>query len=416
MKRILCGIMCVVLLLTGCAPKESIGSKSDSTPLATAAESKPEYSAFKPIHSLEELQPKYAVTPAFSGLNDEELLSYMEDDIYYRLLSEIDTDQYYIQTVDAIYVSREYLEETAYNSQANIFFGYTLAELDSFFADTKYVFTVGEDGQTTVVPIESIADEGFTDQVLLNLAIGTGVILVCVVICVASEGAGAPAAAAIFAASAKTGAIAALSGGLIAGVTSGAVKAYQTGDIKEALKAAAVSGSEGYKWGAITGALAGGASEAIALHGATVNGLTMNEAALIQKQSHYPLEVISKFHSVEEYQVFSTANLQPFSINGKTALIRTDINPFQADEFGVTNLDKMLKGRAPISSTGETFELHHVGQSNDGILAILTTSEHDNAALHGFKMISEIDRVAFSKTRSEFWKTMGKLLQDLYGM
>lgn len=415
MKRMICVIMCAVVLLTGCAPKVSTETNQQNTLVPTTAATA-DNSAFVPVHTLEELQPKYAVTPAFSGLNDEELLSYLEDDIYYRLLNEIDANQYYIQTVDAIYVSREYLEETAYNSQSNIFFGYTLAELDSFFGDTKYVFTVGEDGQTTVVPIESVADEGFTDKALLNLAIGTGVILVCVVICVASEGAGAPAAAAIFAASAKTGAIAALSGGLIAGVTSGAVKAYQTGDFNEALKAAAVSGSEGYKWGAITGALAGGASETIALHGATANGLTMNEAALIQKQSHYPLEVIREFHSVQEYEVFNTANLQPFSINGKTALIRTDINPFQTDEFGVSNLEKMLKGRAPISSTGETFELHHIGQSNDGILAILTTSEHDNPALHGFKMVSEIDRVDFSKTRSEFWKTMGRLLQDLYGM
>ncbi len=416
MKRFLSLVLCLAMILTGCrfgATSSSNNTGEESLPTAEAVQSHSNV----PVRTLEELQPDSLITPAFSGLSDEALLSYMEDDIYNRLLNELDTDHYYIQDVSAIYVSKEYLEETAYNSQSNIFFGYTLAELDDFFGDTKYVFTVGEDGTTTVVPIECIADEGFTDQVLLNLAIGTGVILVCVVICVVSEGAGAPAAAAIFAASAKTGAICALSGGLISGVASGAVKGYQTGDFKEALKAAAVSGSEGYKWGAITGAVAGGASEAIALHGATANGLSMNEVAAIQKESRYPLEVIREFHSVDEYAVFKNANLTPFSINGKTALIRTDINPFQTDEFGVSNLDKMLKGRAPISANGETFELHHIGQSNDGILAILTTSEHDNVALHGFKAISEIDRVEFGKTvRPEFWKTMGRLLQDLYGL
>lgn len=413
MKRFLSLILCLALLLTGCNINSAV-SNNENNDSTQAEEVMPEHN-YVPVHTLEELQPKYLETPAFSGLDDEALLSYMEDDIYYRLLEEIDTDQYYIQSIDAVYLSKEYLEETAYNSQANVFFGYSLAALDDFFGDTKYVFTVGEDGQTTVVPVEFVADEGFTDEMLLNLAIGTGVILVCVVICVVSEGAGAPAAAAIFASSAKTGAICALSGGLIAGVTSGALKGYQTGDFNEALKAAAVSGSEGYKWGAITGAVSGGATTAISLHGATANGLTMNEVAAIQKESHYPLDVIREFHSVEEYSVFKTANLKPFSINGRTALIRTDINPYQTDEFGVTNLQRMLEGKAPISATGETFELHHVGQSNDGIIAILSSSEHDSSALHGFKTVSEIDRPEFSKIRREFWKTMGKLLQDVYG-
>ncbi len=127
MKRMICVIMCAVVLLTGCAPKVSTEADQQNTLVPTTAATA-ENSAFVPVHTLEELQPKYAVTPAFSGLNDEELLTYLEDDIYYRLLNEIDTDQYYIQTVDAIYVSREYLEETAYNSQSNIFFGYALAE------------------------------------------------------------------------------------------------------------------------------------------------------------------------------------------------------------------------------------------------------------------------------------------------
>lgn len=415
MKRIIAIILSIAILLTGCSIKTTAPSENNDKSDVTNTVQSTQDGGFIPTHTLEELQPKYLVTPAFSGMSDPSLLSYMEDDIYYRLLAELDTDKYYIQDINAVYVSKEYLEESAYNSLANVFFGYTLDELDNFFGDTKYAFTVGEDGQTTVVPIQNIADEGFTDEMLLNLAIGTGVILVCVVICVVSDGAGAPAAAAIFAASAKTGAICALSGGLIAGVTSGALKGYQTGDFNEALKAAAVSGSEGYKWGAIGGVVSGGASEAIALHGATANGLTMNQVAQIQKESSYPLSVIREFHTVEEYNAIKAAHLKPFSINGKMALIRSDINLYQVDEFGVTNLERMLRGNAPISASGETFELHHIGQSKDGILAILTTSEHDNPALHGFKMTSEIDRAEFSKIRRDFWKTMGSLLQDVYG-
>ena len=421
MKRALCIFLCcIVLIMTGCGKGPAPSSnETDNTPSADVSSDNPVKSAV-PVHTLEELQPKYLTTPAFTGLDDETLLSYMENDIYYRLLQEIDTDQYYIQSVDAVYVSKEYLQETAYNSQSNVFFGYTLAELDNFFGDTKYAFTVGEDGQTTVVPIISVADEGFTDEMLINLAIGTGVILVCVVICVVSDGAGAPAAAAIFAASAKTGAIAALSGGLIAGVTSGALKAYQTGDFNEALKAAAVSGSEGYKWGAITGAVSGGAREAIMLHGATAGGLSMNQVAQIQRESHYPLSIIRQFHSYEEYSLFKSANLKPFSINGRTILIDPNIDPFLLDEYGESNLDRMLRGKPPVAADGKTsIDLHHIGQENDGVLAMLTKSDHQkySGILHkDIKSSSKIDRPGFDKERPKIWKTMGKLFSEIYGV
>lgn len=70
---------------------------------------------------------------------------------------------------------------------------------------------------------------------------------------------------------------------MFSGVSAGVVKGIETGDLNESMKAAALAGSEGFKWGAISGTIAGGAGEAIALKGATLNGLTMNEAALIQK-------------------------------------------------------------------------------------------------------------------------------------
>ena len=53
---------------------------------------------------------------------------------------------------------------------------------------------MGEDGQTTVQELISIAEEDYYNKIITNVAIGAGVILVCVVITVATEGAGAPAA------------------------------------------------------------------------------------------------------------------------------------------------------------------------------------------------------------------------------
>ncbi len=402
MKRILTVFLSLLIILTACT-NQNVPVQTDSETSGAAVNDEQ--------ITIDEIDWQSSA-PEFTGLNDELLLRYMEDEIYSQIVSEINSTDFIVERVNAVYLSKEYLEETAYNSQANIFFGYKLSDLDAYFGDTKYVFTVGENGQTVVQELVSIAEADYYDQIIKNVAIGAGVILVCVVITVATEGAGAPAAAAIFAASAKTAAACALSGMVISGVSSGLVRAYQTGgDINETIKTAAVSGSEGFKWGAISGAVSGGVREAFVLSKATANGLTMNEVALIQKESRYPLEIIREFHSYDEYTVFKTANLMPYPINGKTALIRVDIDPKLKDEFGVTNMERMLSGKSPISASGETFELHHIGQANDGTLAILTTSEHDNAALHGFKAISEINRNEFNNTiRKDFWKSYAKII------
>ena len=72
------------------------------------------------------------------------------------------------------------------------------------------------------------------------MAIGAGVILVCVTVSVVSGGLGAPAISAIFAASAKTATVYGVSSGAISGVIAGVSTAVQTdGNMDAALKAAA---------------------------------------------------------------------------------------------------------------------------------------------------------------------------------
>lgn len=353
----------------------------------------------------------------FTGMSDETLLPYIEDTVYSQLVADLDSDEFFIEDVSAIYVSQEYLTELAYNSQENVFFGYSLSGLDEYFQGTRYVFTVDDNGQTTVEPLQIVKDTTY-EQLLKNVAVGTGVILVCVTVSAVTGGLGtAPAVSMIFAVAAKTAATCALSGTLISGVSAAVVKGYETGDLSEALKAGALGASEGYKWGAISGAITGAASETWGLFRATrlgktvENGLTMNQAAMIQKETGYPLNIIKQFHTYDEYLVFKNAGLQSRMINGQLALVRSDINLSRVDEYGRTNLERMLSGKAPLDSTGKPFELHHIGQKNNGSLAILTSKEHDAASLHGFVSKSEIDRDAFNATRKpEFWKTMGRIL------
>lgn len=361
--------------------------------------------------------------PEFESLSDPKLTAYMEDAVYAEVLNHLDTDKYIVENVQAVYISKEYLEEAAYNSKSNIYFGYTKDELDNQFAGTKYVFTLGDDGKTTVKEFEPYDDT--YDKILLNVAIGTGVILVCVVLTVVTDGAGAPAATAIFATSAKTGAIAAVSSALIGGTAAGVITGIETEDFDESIKAAALAGSDGYKWGAITGALTGGASEAIALKGATSGGLTMNQVAQIQKESKYPLDIIKQFKSMEEFNVyFNEAKLSTGMINGRTALLPKDtlnskgfldFKSKQPDGTEITNLQRMLNGNAPIDPvTNKALQLHHIGQKADGTLAVLTESQHqgNSQILNIAGKSSEIDRPAFAKTREEFWKSAGKLLQE----
>ena len=429
MKRIIALILACTVTLCGCAQNSSVSPDVRTTPDTDVVEEggvqenetaevveKEETTSGEEDKVVEIPEEErgddtpYEYVPEFQALDDEELLKYVEDDIYAELVAKLDSDQYYVENVHAVYVSKEYLEEVSYNSQSSIFFGYTLEDIKDVYGDTKFVFTLGDNGETVVQPFEDYDDT--YDQIIKNVAIGTGVILVCVTVSVVTAGAGAPAVSLIFAASAKTGTIMALSSGALGGVASGVVTGIQTGDMDQALKAGALAGSEGFKWGAVSGALVGSASEAIALKGATLNGLTMNEAAVIQKETGYPLEVIQQFHSPEEYEVFKAAGLKAQMINGKPALIRSDIDLMRVDEWGRTNLQRMKLGLSPLDSAGNSYELHHIGQEADATLAILTQAEHDNAALHGFKAISEIDRKAFGVQRSNFWKTMATVLES----
>lgn len=396
MKRLIALIL-VCALLTGCTPQtNSDGIQEETTAPAT---SQPESA-----YSFTEEEP-----PEFSDLNDVNLLPYLEDSIYSELVTALNSEDYFVENVNAIYISKEYLEEVAYNSQENIYFGYTLSELDSYFQGTRYVFTLGDDGQTVVTEFQKYDDT--YDQILKNVAIGTGVILVCVTVSIVTYGAGAPAVSMIFAASAKTGTIMALSSGVFSGVSAGVVKGIETGDLNESMKAAALAGSEGFKWGAISGTIAGGSGEAIALKGATLNGLTMNEAALIQRESKLPLEFIKNFHSMDEYTVLKNAGLTLSKVNGRMALTQNIDWDFIGDiEDGRTNAQRVIDGLAPLDQSGKPYELHHIGQMSDSPLAILTNLQHKSnySVLHANtgSTASNIDRNLFAKQRQDFWKAL----------
>ena len=432
MKRIIALILSCAICLTACGSAQSTESVSNNTETESVAETQDNTSESveEEVSSTEksetEEQAIASADPAVYqdiedqkiadenlDLSDENLQQYLRDRIYTEAIEEFDSDEYCVENVQTIYYSKEYIEQLAYNSQENLYFGFTQAELDSQFQGKKYVFTLDENtGETTVVEVESYEDHS-TEEILKNVAIGTGVILVCVTVSVATGGT-APAVSMIFALGAKTGTAMALSGGAIGGLSAGLVKGYQTGSFSDAMNVAALGASDGFKWGAIVGALSGGATEAWGLHKATANRLTMNEAAAIQRESKYPLDLISQFKSKAEYKIYRDAGLRTQMVNGKLALVRDiDLNYKSSlpDGTEVTNLQRMQQGYAPLDpATGKAYQLHHINQDPNGTLAILKEAEHqgNSSILNNPDIVeSKIDREAFSKIRKDFWTDLG---------
>ena len=396
-EKLLAALMSGTLVLSGC--------------------SIPVHQDFADSNSLETQQANLEVSAAQSGefakMSEEGLPEYIQDSVYEQVLSQGLPDGSLVENVQAVYISQEYIDELTYNSQSTVFFGYTIAELQNQFQGSKYVYTLGDGGQTTVHACQGYDDT--YDQIIRNVAIGGGVILVCVTVSAATAGV-APACSMVFAIAASAGTKAALSGAAIGAITSGAATAILTdGDVEASVKAAALGGSEGLKVGAMMGTVGGGAAEAAGLKGASLNGLTMGEAAAIQRESKYPLDVVKQFKSVEEYNIYEDAGLKTAEVSGKTALVQ-DIDLTRIDEKGLTNLQRMQKGQPPLDPGGNAYELHHINQRADGTLAVLSMEEHRGKGvaqiLNTAGKSSEIDRPAFETQKKQFWRDYASIVAE----
>lgn len=395
MKRLIRCLMAVILIFSSCVP-----------PQVYAQDTNQESS---------ELEVQLPEILEGVELSNQDLLRYIEDSIYSDLIDNLDSEEYFIENVSTVYISKEYLEEVAFNSQENIYFGYSLSDLNAEFEGSRYIFTLGEDGQTIVQEFKEY-DDTF-ETVTKNVAIGSGVILIAVTVSIVGAPLGAPAAiTSIIVASAKTGTAFALSSATISAVATGAITGYETNDFKAAMKEAALAGSDAFKWGALTGAVSGGASQYFALKGATLGGLNMNQAAQIQKESKYPLSVIKQLNTMDQYSILKESGITAAMLDGKTALIRTiDLN--FVDDWGRTNLQRIKDGVAALDPNGIAYELHHLGQNKDATLAILTKAEHmqsgNNKIWHLINKTSDVSHgTDWAMQRGAFWKAYAKLIEN----
>ncbi|UWR01136.1 DUF4150 domain-containing protein (plasmid) [Rhodobacteraceae bacterium S2214] len=115
------------------------------------------------------------------------------------------------------------------------------------------------------------------------------------------------------------------------------------------------------------------------------------------------------------------------SINGRKVFQRNDIfDPHYIDEDGLTNIERMADGRAPIGIDGEELNLHHLTQTEPGTLVEMTQTMHqeNRRLLHSYlnqwdktwvgpdgirrpyaSAPPSLDRAAFGRYRTQYWMT-----------
>lgn len=295
----------------------------------------------------------------FSGLEDEKLHDYVIETLYSGMNSEFTNEDCVIRNITTMYVSKEYIEEVEYNTKSNIYFGYTLEELSSKFEGKKYVFEVDKDNHTTVAEFKDY--ENIYGKMIRNVTIGSGVILVCMTVSITTGGT----VSMILAASAQTAKEFAFSSAALSGVISSAVEYYKTGDVEKSLEKGMVDASEGFKWGAILGSVAGGVEENVIQAKASKSLKTMNflergaraEARAFKKYGGRTQ--VSYLNGKEVSSSVSGATRPDLSriVKGKIEAIEVknyNLNSKKSREYLIMELKRQITNRAkhlPVGST-----------------------------------------------------------------
>lgn len=140
-----------------------------------------------------------------------------------------------------------------------------------------------------------------------------------------------------------------------------------------------------------------------------------NQEKSIEQISPYSRKINVFIRNVKELQIYTQLNLKEIVVTRPSIIL--DIDPNYSDSSGVTNLSKMLSGKAPSDGlSGETIDLHHIGQRYDSPFAELPHNIHDTAGyystLHIAKPSWRNEKRLVNLTSleiSEYWKMRGAM-------
>ena len=102
-------------------------------------------------------------------------------------------------------------------------------------------------------------------------------------------------------------------------------------------------------------------------------------------------------------------NPQPTVVFKEKTIIQNNnlFDPYFIDTLGRTNIDRMKQGKAPIGYDLKPVNIHHVNQTDDGILMEILQTDHNSLSnLHNNtgQYPSQINRYVFSTWRNEYWE------------
>lgn len=148
------------------------------------------------------------------------------------------------------------------------------------------------------------------------------------------------------------------------------------------------------------------------------NMLKELDKALVKEISPYSNEINEFIKNPNELKVYENANLEESIVNDRLVLKTNEINPNLIDSFGRTNIERMEKGLSPIDESGNSYNLHHIGQKMNSPLAELTQHEHNiyDKILHDKTIKTEIhndtNELNWSKERKKHWQTRAKEIME----
>jgi hypothetical protein len=244
MKKLIIAMLTVVLAVSGCSSSKTSSINEDKT--VESEENSIEY----------EIDSEEII---YNGGKDSNFFQALKDNVLMYIDGLFDNEDYQIENIETAYYSNEYLEELEYNSKENNYFGYTLKELDAYFEDTPYVFTLDDEGVVEAVSFEKY-DDTWKKTIQKNMGVGAGVIAVDVTLCLVGAATGNVWLTTTFFWAAKEGTKFAVINSTLTGVIDAVITQAMTGDTELALQNGYVGASESFKYGAIIGSIAGGLS------------------------------------------------------------------------------------------------------------------------------------------------------------
>ena len=121
MKRYISLLLIFSLLLVGCSSGNTDNSSTTSSAVSSdilKEEKTIVTDAENGVVDEEGQVDDWSPEESYKSLDSNELLDNIEDTVYSSLIDELDGKDYYIENVEATYISKEYIEELSYNSKA----------------------------------------------------------------------------------------------------------------------------------------------------------------------------------------------------------------------------------------------------------------------------------------------------------